>query len=50
MILDKILWIALLGCVLLNLDNMERRIHDLEKRTTRLEADVSEIMSKNKTS
>lgn len=44
--LEKILMVALLGCVLLTLDNMERRIHDLEKRTTKLEIEV-EIMSKN---
>ncbi len=37
MILEKILIVALIGFILITLDNQEKRIQDLDKRVTRLE-------------
>lgn len=41
MILEKILIMALVGMILLTLDSQERKIHDLDKRLTRLESVVA---------
>jgi chaperonin cofactor prefoldin len=47
--IEVVAWLALMGMVLLTLDNMERRIQDLEKRTNNLEIRVTvlELQRKN---
>jgi len=41
--IECVLWLAMIGMILLTLDHQERRIQDLEKRTTNLESRVSRL-------